>query len=340
MYHIIINPASSSGKGLEVWERIKTILDNKNVAYEPYIMEAPGEATILTKELTAMRQDNDMLQDKCVCEIKLESYQDEAAATELDTPTGDDTHLLVIGGDGTLNEVLNGIEDFEHTKLSCIQNGSGNDFARNLNLEKDIEKAIEHILNNPEEIALDYGEVTTDYNGGSRRKRFLISCGVGYDADICEEVSRSRLKKLLNKVHLGKLVYVIIGVKQIFTKKTVRAKLYLDDGEMIKLPKLFFVVGMNHMYEGGGVPFCPNADPTDGMLDVCLVKGMSKLKLLLAVVMVYFKKHLLFKDITNLRCRKMRLVTEVPQWIHMDGEASYQVKQVVWESKGKIRFVR
>ena len=173
-----------------------------------------------------------------------------------------------------------------------------------------------------------------------RTKRFLISSGVGYDANICEEVSRSRLKPILNKIHLGKLVYVMIGVKQIFTKKTVRAKLYLDDAPVRKLPELFFVVGMNHMYEGGGIPFCPNADPTDGRLDVCLVKGMSRMKLLLAVVLVYFKKHLLFKGITNHRCKKMRLVTETPQWIHMDGETPYQVREVTWESKGKLRFVR
>jgi diacylglycerol kinase family enzyme len=145
---------------------------------------------------------------------------------------------------------------------------------------------------------------------------------------------------VLNKIHLGKLVYVLIGVKQIFAKKTVRAKLYLDDAPVMKLPELFFVVGMNHMYEGGGIPFCPNADPTDGRLDVCLVKGMSRLKLLLAVVLVYFKKHLLFKDITNHRCKKMRLVTETPQWIHMDGETPYQVSEVIWESKGKLRFVK
>ena len=145
---------------------------------------------------------------------------------------------------------------------------------------------------------------------------------------------------VLNKIHLGKLVYVLIGVKQIFAKKTVRAKLYLDDAPVMKLPELFFVVGMNHMYEGGGIPFCPNADPTDGRLDVCLVKGMSRLKLLLAVGLVYFKKHLLFKDITNHRCKKMRLVTETPQWIHMDGETPYQVSEIIWENKGKLRFVR
>ena len=317
MYQIIVNPTSSSGKGMEAWEKIKAILDRRSVTYKVHMLQDAGEATQVVRELTA---------------------QDETGIVK----------LLVVGGDGTLNEVLNGIQDFEHTTLSCIQTGSGNDFARNMHLEKDVEQAIVHLIEQPEEMALDYGEVTVRVDGTGdarmdcmiRTKRFLISSGVGYDANICEEVSRSRLKPILNKIHLGKLVYVMIGVKQIFTKKTVRAKLYLDDAPVRKLPELFFVVGMNHMYEGGGIPFCPNADPTDGRLDVCLVKGMSRMKLLLAVVLVYFKKHLLFKGITNHRCKKMRLVTETPQWIHMDGETPYQVREVTWESKGKLRFVR
>lgn len=343
MYQIIVNPTSSSGKGMEAWEEIKAILNRRNVTYEVHMLQNAGEATQVVRGLTA---------------------------------DGNEADILVVGGDGTLNEVLNGIQDFDHTKVSCIQTGSGNDFARNMHLEKNAERAIMHLLEQPEEIALDYGEVTVRVDGTGdarmdgrqsgvgdarmdgrqrgvdgddmdacrdsavRKKRFLISSGVGYDANICEEVSRSRLKAVLNKIHLGKLVYVLIGVKQIFAKKTVRAKLYLDDAPVMKLPELFFVVGMNHMYEGGGIPFCPNADPTDGRLDVCLVKGMSRLKLLLAVVLVYFKKHLLFKGITNHRCKKMQLVTETPQWIHMDGETPYKVREITWESKGKLRFVR
>lgn len=311
MYQIIVNPTSSSGKGREAWKEIKTILNRRNVTYEVHMLQNAGEATQVVRGLTA---------------------------------DGNEANILVVGGDGTLNEVLNGIQDFDHTKVSCIQTGSGNDFARNMHLEKNVERAIMHLLEQPEEIALDYGEVTVRVDAcrdsAVRKKRFLISSGVGYDANICEEVSRSRLKAVLNKIHLGKLVYVLIGVKQIFAKKTVRAKLYLDDAPVMKLPELFFVVGMNHMYEGGGIPFCPNADPTDGRLDVCLVKGMSRFKLLLAVVLVYFKKHLLFKGITNHRCKKMRLVTETPQWIHMDGETPYKVREITWESKGKLRFVR
>ena len=212
MYQIIVNPTSSSGKGMEAWEEIKAILNRRNVTYEVHMLQNAGEATQVVRGLTA---------------------------------DGNEANILVVGGDGTLNEVLNGIQDFDHTKVSCIQTGSGNDFARNMHLEKNVERAIMHLLEQPEEIALDYGEVTVRVDGTGdarmdsrqrgvdgddkdacrdsavRKKRFLISSGVGYDANICEEVSRSRLKAVLNKIHLGKLVYVLIGVKQIFAKKTV-----------------------------------------------------------------------------------------------------------------------
>ena len=55
-------------------------------------------------------------------------------------------HIVVLGGDGTLNLVLNSIVDMEHTKLSCIRVGSGNDFARNVGVEKNPLKALQHLI--------------------------------------------------------------------------------------------------------------------------------------------------------------------------------------------------
>ena len=191
MYHIIVNPTSSSGKGMDAWREIKDILDRKNVAYKVYVLRKPGEATMVAGKLTAGR--NMALNETAVMDQSKEVVRENE----------EDINILVIGGDGTLNEVLNGIQEFDHTTLSCIQTGSGNDFARNMHLEKNAEQAITHLLEQPEEIALDYGEVTTNHPG-SDAKRFLISSGVGYDANICEEVSRSRLKTVLNKIHLYK----------------------------------------------------------------------------------------------------------------------------------------
>ena len=116
--------------------------------------------------------------------------------------------------------------------------------------------------------------------------------------------------------------------------------LYLDDKKPLPIHRLFFVVGMQHPREGGGVPFCPDADPTDDLMDLCLVRDMPKWKLMLGVALVYFKKHLIFRNITCQRCRTMRLVADKPQWVHLDGETPYQAKEVLWAVKGKVRYVK
>lgn len=302
---VLINPESSSGNGLKIWKKVKKLLDGQGVSYREHVLSAPGQAEYVTSMLTK--------------DLK------------------EDIHILVIGGDGTINEMINGVRDLEHTKISCLRSGSGSDFAMNMGVDKDFGKALWHLINEPEEILLDYGLVTAD-NFPSRR--FVISCGAGYDADICKEVSSSRLKKAFNRLHIGKLVYVFIGIKQIFTRKKSMALLYIDDDKPIRIKKLFFVVGMNHVCEGGGVPFCPDADPTDGIMDVCLVRDMPKWKLLLAVGMVYSKNHLKFRKINAYRCRRMYLATKKPQQIHLDGETPYEASRIRWDVGGKFRFVK
>lgn len=325
MYHFIMNPKASSGKGMKVWKKIERILQKENIEYESHVLESAQATTEFVKKLTGGEG----------CAATKECLE-RADSSEREVS---DCHIVVLGGDGTINAVLNGIVDFEHTILSCIRTGSGNDFARNVGVTKNVRKAMKHLLHTTEQLCLDYGEATYITERGTQTRRFAISNGVGYDADICEEVGRSRLKKILNWAKLGKLVYVAIGIKQIFTRKNSGAVVTLDHTE-VKIPGLFFVVGMIHEKEGGGVPFCPNADATDGLLDVCLVKQMPKLKLLLAVIMVYMKQHYRFRDITAYRCKSMKVELDTPQWFHMDGETSVKIQEIQLECHSGLRFYK
>lgn len=307
MYHFIVNPTACSGKTKGLWQQVEGILTKENIDYEVHIPASGSEVTGLVREMTK-------------------------------EPEGD-VHIVVVGGDGTLHDVLQGIVDFGHTKLSCIRTGSGNDFARNMGISKNVKRTLDHILYEPEEMLLDYG--IAEYTQGEVvSQRFIISSGMGYDADICEEVSRSRLKETLNRLHLGKLVYLVIGVKQIFSRTSPKAVIQMDDGTEISVPQMFFTVGMIHEKEGGGVPFCPQADPTDGLINVCLVEGMSKCKLMLAVMLVYLKKHLLFQHVTEHRCRRIYIRAERPQWFHMDGETPCQIQELVLTCQSGLRFVK
>ena len=316
-----MNPTASSGMGREVWKTLSPILKTRGEEYSINYFQKEQDLMDYVRGLT----DRDAKQSLDI--------QDDHDIQ--------DVHIVVLGGDGTLNLVLNSIVDMEHTKLSCIRVGSGNDFARNVGVDKNPEKALLNLLDHPEETELDYGETEyTTIKGDKKRRRFIISSGIGYDADICEEVSRSRLKKILNTFHLGKLVYVAIGVKQIFTRRNTKVKIYMDDRKPLGIRNLFFVVGMIHKMEGGGVPFCPHADPKDGMLEVCIAKGAPIPKLLLEVGMVYLKKHLMFSNISEFRCQTLRVVVDRPQWIHMDGETPYRVKEAVISCRQGLRFVK
>lgn len=325
MYHFIMNPNASSGKGVKVWKTIKEILIKEKVSYEAHILGSAEETIELVQTLTGGGVNSDL--------------QEIAATTEKVLEEDFLCHIVVLGGDGTLNAVLNGIVDFKHTVISCIRTGSGNDFARNTGVIRDVEKALYHLLYSPEKQCLDYGVVCYKSAEVQKSKRFIISSGVGYDADICEEVSRSTLKNRLNRIHLGKLVYLAIGIRQIFTRKITNAVIQIDEKEIV-VPELFFVVGMIHEMEGGGVPFCPNADATDGKLDICLVQGMPKWKLLFAVMLVYVKKHDIFKKITSFRCQRMTVELGREQWFHMDGETPCMVQKLELQCHTGLQFCK
>ena len=357
MYYFIMNPTASSGMGRKVWKKLKPILKMYGAEYSINTFKKEEELVGFVRTLTShmktdypvsgMTEEEDDLQSRFDTG-KMDNEKDLQSRFDTDKMDGDKdvdkdagVHIVVLGGDGTLNLVLNSIVDIGNTKLSCIRVGSGNDFARNAGVDKDPEKALIHLLEDPVKVELDYGEACYVMTDGTRKKRrFIISSGIGYDADICEEVSHSELKKFLNAVHLGKLVYVMIGIKQIFTRRNTKVKIYLDDNAPIRAGNLFFAVGMIHEMEGGGVPFCPHADPCDGLLEVCVAKGAPIPKLLLEVVMVYLKKHLIFSNIEEYRCRKMRIITEKPQWIHMDGETPCRIKAAELVCRQGLHFIK
>ena len=113
MYYFIVNPSSRSGHGKEVWQTVEEILDQEDVEYRVYFTAHRYHATKLAQEITAQN-------------------------TRLT--------LVAIGGDGTVNEILNGIRDFSTVTFAYIPTGSGNDFARALGLPSDTAEAVNNIL--------------------------------------------------------------------------------------------------------------------------------------------------------------------------------------------------
>lgn len=295
MYHVIINPMSRSGKGLKIWKtEVEPTLHAEGVSYRSYFSRKEGDIARIASDI-------------------------------LESATERPIRIILLGGDGTLNEALQGMKDTSHIILGYIPTGSSNDFARDLRIPTDPVEALHLILHTGKVQFMDLGTIA--YDNGTKR-RFIVSCGIGYDAAVCEEALHSSIKKFCNKIGLGKLTYLGIALKQLLSTKSVSCELTLDDDIPIKIHKLLFVTCMQHRYEGGGFMFCPNADASDGYLDLCVVGDVPKLLILFALPTAFKGKHYFVKNITTHRAKKVRIETSSKLWVHTDGEVGSQTTAI------------
>lgn len=191
--------------------------------------------------------------------------------------------LIAVGGDGTVNEVINGIRDFSRVTLGYIPTGSSNDFARCMGLPTDTEAAVQNILHPTRFDKLDLGLMEL----GRQKRYFAVSCGCGFDAAVCHEALNSRMKNFLNHLHLGKLTYAGIALKQLILCKPVPVTITLSNGKSRTFSKAYFVSGMNCDCEGGGLKLAPHADIHDGVLDIFVVNRLGKLLIALMLPTAY-----------------------------------------------------
>lgn len=283
MYHFIVNPNARSGLGKKVWNELEAVLKKESIQYKAYFTKYQKHATIITREITS----------------------------------GDDEQTVVaLGGDGTVNEVVNGIVNFEKTILGYIPIGSSNDFARGLELPTEPLDALNTILTCPNLHPMNIGEL----HYKNKLRRFAVSAGVGFDADICHEAVVSKIKYLLNKLGLGKLTYVAIALHRLFLTTPCTVTVVLDGETKLTYPRTYFVALMNNRFEGGGVKFAPKAQNDDDKLDVVVASDVPKIKVLLLLPLALVGWHVHFKGVYIHKVKQIEIHAEKPLPLHTDGE--------------------
>lgn len=298
MYDFIVNPHSRSGQGIRIWEMVEEELKKEHIEYQVHFTRARRHATKIAADITS----------DCM-----------------------EHTLVVLGGDGTVNEVVNGICCLEHTTLGYIPTGSGNDFARGLRLPTDIHTSIRTVLHSTHREKLDIGVL--GYR--DKKHRFAVSSGMGYDASICDVVAISKLKIFLNKLGLGKLAYVGVSLDRLYHCRPAKMTVTLDDGRVLKFNRTYFAASMNLPYEGGGCKFCPAASPTDKLLDLIVIADVPKYRALAILPAVFSGSHTHMKGVHIIKCKEADIVSEVPLPLHTDGEPIFLQRRVTMSLEGE-----
>jgi len=250
-YIFIINPESGNKKGVYIGKVIDEYLRDKNINYKIYYTTEKNEATDIAK---LHRNSNDI--------------------------------VYCLGGDGTLNEVVNGLA-YSDSYLSIIPSGSGNDFYKSC---KDFNADI-----------IDLGLVNDRY--------FINIASLGLDAAMADSANKLKQTKLPNNC-----VYPLSIIKNYLNLKTFDANINE------KLNEFIILTICNGSYYGGGFKIAPLANLNDGLFDVIQVDKMNRLQVLSLILKLKKAKHLKEKGVKYYTTDKILVNSKIPLLCNIDGE--------------------
>jgi len=270
-YKLIVNPIAGGGRAKALLPKIENRLKEAGVEFDLYTTSGPQDAI----EAAA-----------------------KAAADGFDI-------VVAVGGDGTVNEVLNGIVG-TNAVLAAVHGGKGNDFATAVNMPRDPDAVCETLLK-ADIRAIDLGKVLDRY--------FINSVGVGFDAAVAQRVN------LGVRPFKGTSAYIYVFFMMVTSYKTVEMEIDLGDGP-VKGKPLLVAVGIGQAY-GGGMKVLPDAVLDDGLFDVCIMEDMNRLSL------IYHFPKVFNGTLKNLEQAGMHRTSEVKlslseiRPLHLEGEILY-----------------
>ncbi len=290
-YFFVVNPHSANGCTGRLWPQIKSAFESKI-----------GQVTF---EFTKGNIHATYLAGKALYD-------------------GFDT-IIAVGGDGTLNEVLNGFYDAdrqinEKAVLGYYPSGTGQDFARSVGLAgRTIVDIVDTIVAG-NETKIDIGLANFHKLDGTYiSRRFINECSVGFSADVAGFTNRA--SKMLG----GKLTFAIGVIARLITINRTRVRITVDFEKEISRTILLAVVA-NGQYMGGGMQMAPHAQINDGCFDLVVISEMTRIELMRNIGNIYSGKHVLHPKVEILKAKDILIETESKAAVEMDGESVGETK--------------
>ena len=279
---VIINPVAGGGRSGKWWPRISELLKDTGLSFNHSFTEGMGHGIELARESV----------DK---------------GYEL---------VIAVGGDGTVNEVVNGLVDEGNkvrTMLGIITTGTGGDAGRTLGIPRHYADAC-RLLANMKKLTIDLGVVEYASNNRRVRRFYINTAGLGLDAAVVEKAERFRRFKIMR----GTIPFVVGFLTTIITYHGKDVVLNID-GKKREERNLLIVVN-NGCYFGGGMKIAPHADPGDGLLDWVTVADMGKIRLLWNSPRVYRGTHITLPTVRVGRARSIEVEAKERMLLQVDGE--------------------
>lgn len=297
MKHIfIINPSAGPKNSKEIVEAaLAKVTTEENI--EVYTTKCPGDATAYVKRICSQSDEH--------------------------------IRFYACGGDGTLNEVVNGAADFSNAAVGCFPCGSGNDFVKCYG-------GVNGFLNIDDQINGTEQDLDLILVNG---KYCVNVCNFGFDANVLVY-----MESLKNKLFFrGKLAY-IAGILKAFTKSMRSSCKVVVDGEQISDGEMLLCTIANGEYIGSSFRCAPKAVLDDGLLEFCYVKTMSRLRFISMIGSYVNGEHLdnpKYADIIIYRrCKKIEVIAQNDDFPYaLDGEVIKDKQFAAEVVTRKLKFV-
>jgi YegS/Rv2252/BmrU family lipid kinase len=284
---VIVNPNAGRQKGQKDWPEIEQLLKEKGFAFKCIQTERKFHAIEITKE-----------------QIE-EGYK----------------KIIVVGGDGTLNEVVNGIflqkkHPSNEITIGIITVGTGNDWGRMYSIPGKYSKAIKAIQKG-KTFVQDAGMVDYSVNGHFEKRYFANIAGMGYDALVAEKTNA-----LKEKGKGGALSYLLNLCAGLFQYKVTRLKIDIDQKTVFEGDVFSLSLGICK-YNGGGMMQLPFAKPDDGLFDLTLIKKTSKFKIIRNIKNLYDGSFIKLPEVETYQGKNISIVSDPKNTVFLetDGES-------------------
>ncbi len=300
---IIVNPHAGNGSTGSTWPFIESLAKDRLGPVDTYMTRGPGDAVIFAKNAVAEKT----------------------------------RRLVCVGGDGTLNEVVNGIMMNEESvrsdlKLGFIPNGTGCDFIRTVSIPQDIEQAMDLIASGQTR-SIDLGVLfLKNHEGRDRCRYFHNIASFGLGGEVAQRVNRTT--KALGPF-ISFMWATLISVF-LYGTKSIRI---LIDGSFEKEISIWNVVVANGQYHGGGMRVAPDASVCDGLLHVTIIGDLKIPEVIIHLPKLYNGRIYDIDKVMSRTCKKVAAISDDRVLLEVDGEQPGMLPMAVKIAPGALKVI-